>query len=708
MAELGRDVFVLEPRRDRPQGRFNLVAGLAVAVVASLAYVLALTVRSLPSPSVAAALFTAGPVLCLVALIIYWSVTSDLTEPAARWAAAGIAVSFVALTLQYISFPIVAADGGVFGTGVQSSAALYLLFHFALYAGAAVGAAGLSPRWVGPFVLGGAATALAIALDLVPLPVLIDAQVVFTPLVRGLDGVLLVMGAVATLGWVRRAGRTTTPLAGWFGVGLALSLAELGLNAAAAQRYDAVWWSSLSLRVATFGVLAFGAVGFLLRDRRRFSGYTESELHRRESQLTATGRVTDALMANAVLLSRATTPRDVADTLAESVCALTACQRVLVLEARTPLGMTVLASRGYDPASLAVLEELLADPATRAERLVGRNHPFYEVGREPILARYPLLDRIPAEAGVRRMAVVPMEAAGVVRGTVSVSSDEHREWNATDRAVLAALAAQGGPALARASLHAQEHHNAEVLQRSLLPPTVPTAPGLEISCRYLPGDSAATVGGDWYDVEVLPDRRVLLTVGDVVGKGIRAAAMMGMLRQSARALARVDPGPGQVLDRLDEVGVELGDQAFATVLGILWDPTTSCIRTSRAGHPPAVLVRGNGHAVRLDAGLSPPIGSPVGSRSEHTVPVQAGDHLVLYTDGLVESRDVSIDEGIDDLIREAERGVAAGMSTDELADHLLALRRHEDDVALLVARVREVGEVCPATFLTPAAPAGLP
>src|SRR5512134_1479909 len=121
MPELERDVFVLEPRRDRPQGRFNLVAGVAVALAAALAYFAALTVRSVPPPSAAASLFTAGPVLCLVALVVYWSVSRDRAEPAVRWAAAGLAVCLAALTLQYISFPIVSPAGGPFGTDVDSS-----------------------------------------------------------------------------------------------------------------------------------------------------------------------------------------------------------------------------------------------------------------------------------------------------------------------------------------------------------------------------------------------------------------------------------------------------------------------------------------------------------------------------------------------------------------------------------------------------------
>ncbi len=691
MAEVERNVFVLEPRRQPPQGRFNLVAAVAVALVASLAYVVALTVGPAPSPTVAAAMFTAAPLLCLVALVVYWASGREPGEAAVRWAGGGLAVCFTALTLQYISFPTVSSGGGPLRTDVQSSAALYLLFHLALYAAAAAGAAQAPTTWVRSFVVTGCVLSFALAGNLVPLPLLIVDSILFTPLLTAVEIALAVLGGFATLAWAARAGQSTTPLAGWFAVALALSVADVVLNAATGSRFDPVWWSSLSLRVATFTVLAFGGLAFLLRDRKRFAGYTESELLRRESQLTVTGRITDALMANAVLLSRASSPGDVADALADSVRALTGCPRVLVIADGAPNGMVLLASRGYDEASLAVLDQLLHNPGTAASGLLHRERSFYAVGGEAIHRGCPLLAGIPADSASARMAVLPMLAAGVVRGMVAASADVVREWNDTDRAVLGALAAQGGPALARAAAHEQEHHNAEVLQRSLLPPSLPTAPGLQIACRYLPGDSAATVGGDWYDVEVLPDERVLLTVGDVVGKGIRAAAVMGMLRQSARALARVEPNPATVFDRLDGVSAELGDSGFATVLGVLFEPSTGSVTLSSAGHPPALHAGSDAAVTRLDAALAPPIGTPLGPRPQHTVPVAAGDYLVLYTDGLVESRGRTIDDGIAELMRGVQHAVSGGMSPEELAEHVLTLRRHTDDVALVVARVREDG-----------------
>lgn len=681
-------VFKPDARRDRPPPRFNVLASVLVACAAGLAYVVAVTVRTVPDPETATPLFTAAPLLCLIAMLVYQSVAREEFDLPLRWAAAGLTICFAALTLQFISFPIVSADGGWLGTNAQSSAALYLTFHAALYLGAAIGVTNGSSRWLIPFTVIGCLLPLALALNLVPLPELIDEQVLFTPVLTGIEIVLAGLGLLVAALWSVRSGRTPTPLVGWFGFALVLSVADLALNAATAERYDPVWWASLSMRVATFAVLALGGVWFVLGDRRRLQRYTEAELSRREFQLTLSGRATESLVANAVTLSRASTPGEVGASLTASISEVTGCPRVLVFETvHDPTsGLRLLGHRGYDEQSLVAAQEMSADPTSPAGFLHAGGDSLYLVGREQLFTRLPAIDKIPAQRREQRIAGIRMEVTGRLTGVVVVSDDLNQPWTDADQGVLAALVAQGGPALARARQHATEHHNAEVLQRSLLPAGLPDTPGLAIAARYVPGDPRAQVGGDWYDVDRLEDGRVLLTVGDVMGKGIRAAATMGALRQSVRVLSRVDPSPSALLDRLESAAADLGEGVYCTLLLMLWDPSNQTLTFCRAGHLPPLLVTTRDGARRLEGALSPPMGTSSYMRPQEVVQFTRGDHLLLYTDGLVEYRGEDIDEGIDRVTATVQASVVAGSDLDDLANELITLGAHDDDVALLVIR----------------------
>lgn len=681
-------VFAIDSRRPRPEVRFDVAVALGAAAASGAAYLWALNVGRLPGESVATAMFTAAPVLGAVALVVYRSAGHPGADARVRWASAGLTVSVVALALQYISFPIVTSGGGLLRTGTQSSAALYLLFHLALFGGAVAGAAGVDARWARRSTWLGVLLAVVVAADLLPQPTLISDQVVFTPTLTVIEVVLAVFGAAAFVAWSASSGRTTAPLVGFFGVALALSVADVALNAVSGARFDAVWWASLSMRVATYAVLAIGSVVSLTRSAQRMEGYTESELSRREAQLAVTGAVSDTLMANAMALSRATGPVEVGETMATSITALTGCHRVMVVQfTNTPPGTRVIAQRGYDDRSVASVLALNQDPGSPVGHLWSGGTAVFLTGHDTILRRFPGVGTVPAQDDVARLAAVRLESAGVLDGAVVVSDDKLQPWSEADRAVIAALVAQGGPALDRAGQHAAERTRAEVLQRSLLPPHVPQAPGLEIAACYVPGESGLEVGGDWYDVQTLVDGRVLLTVGDVVGKGIHAATTMGVLRQSIRALSRVDPSPATVLDRVDAVALELDERGFATVVAALWQPADRTLTLARAGHVPALLMQPDGSARRIDDGLSPPLGCGPVERAEHTEVVAPGSTLLLYSDGLVETRTEDLDAGIALLMEETGSAVAGGGDVQQVADHLVALRQHADDVSLLVVRL---------------------
>ena len=683
-------MFDIGPRRTRPQGRFNLLVGLAIALAAAGAYVLGLAARTPTDPDLATVLLTLSPTLCLGALLIYVSRARASRDLPLSWAAAGLTICFVALTLQLISFPVVVADGGLLRTDPQSSAALYLLFHLGLVVGGFGGALRVTRRAIPAVTWVGILLSICVAANLVPLPTLLDDQVNFTPLLIIVEGLVTALSVAAAVLWSVRAGRTTTHLIGWFGVGLAVAGADVLLNAAADARYDPVWWSSLSMRVATFAVLATGALLHVLRDIRRMEGWTEDELTRRETQLAATAGVTASLMANAVALARASTPQEVAGILARSVTDLTGCRCVLVLEAgRGHRPMTTLTSLGYDADSIRGIDSVAAQVGSPALHLTRGGPSVYLSGHDDVIQRFPALLQIGAQQRVSRLSAVRMEAAGVLSGAVVASDDGSRKWSQEDRTVLEALVAQGGPALARARLQADEHQAAEVLQRSLLPSELTVPAGLSIAARYVPGDTHVRVGGDWYDCLPLPDGRVLLTVGDVMGKGVQAATVMGVLRQSIRVLATIDPSPAVVLGRLDEIGAELGDKAFATVVCALWDPSSGTARLSRAGHLPPLLIGADGQAVEVQDALSTPVGVRRGPRPEATISVPPGTYLVLYTDGLVERRHSPLTAGIDAVTLSTREGILAGSTMDAIADTLLTLSAGEDDIALLVIRFND-------------------
>ncbi|MYS14491.1 PP2C family protein-serine/threonine phosphatase, partial [Streptomyces sp. SID4982] len=223
------------------------------------------------------------------------------------------------------------------------------------------------------------------------------------------------------------------------------------------------------------------------------------------------------------------------------------------------------------------------------------------------------------------------------------------------------------------------------LQRSLLPQTPPDQPeGLEIAVGYRPAGSGTEVGGDWYDVLPLSDGKVGLVVGDVMGSGVRAAAIMGQLRTTTRALARLDLPPAELLGHLDETAATLSE-SFATCVYAVCDPRRGTCTLSCAGHLPPVLVRSDHEATLLDIPTAAPLG--VGGVPFGTLEVKLpeGSLLALYTDGLVETRDDAIDVGLRALCRALE---GATGSLQQTCDRLLDTVDHSsgDDVALLLAR----------------------
>ena len=252
-----------------------------------------------------------------------------------------------------------------------------------------------------------------------------------------------------------------------------------------------------------------------------------------------------------------------------------------------------------------------------------------------------------------------------------------------DDAFLGALAGQCAIALERARLYERERSTAATLQRSLLPDRLPDIPGVELAARFRAGSAEADVGGDWYDVFGLPDGRLVLVVGDVMGKGVRAAAGMGRLRSALRALAHANPLPEAVLSGLDKVfsATEDADQ-IATLVYLLVNPVARRAAVGGAGHLPLVLRRAGQAPELVDAGSgSTPLGWPE-PRAQRTLELGPGDLLLGLTDGLVERRGRRPRRGPRAGARGGgPRGGAAGRAgragrPDPAARHARAGRRH--------------------------------
>ncbi|MFD3679667.1 SpoIIE family protein phosphatase [Streptomyces sp. NPDC058613] len=292
------------------------------------------------------------------------------------------------------------------------------------------------------------------------------------------------------------------------------------------------------------------------------------------------------------------------------------------------------------------------------------------------------------KAGVHSFLMIPLVARDVVLGIATFYRTRPVGPFGSDDVTLAGeLGARAAISIDNARLYHHEHETAVVLQRSMLPQHVTPPAGIEIAHRYLPASDVNEVGGDWYDVLPLSGGRAALLIGDVMGHGIAAAAVMGRLSATVRALARLDMPPTALLHHLEATLADLAAPMLATFLYVVCDPATGRCTVTRAGHPPPAVAEPDG-TVRL---IETPPGVPLGvggvafTTTEFELP--PGSVLVLYTDGLIEARSRDIDERLTEL---------TGLLTephqplDHLCDSLIAHlvpASADDDIALLVARI---------------------
>lgn len=322
----------------------------------------------------------------------------------------------------------------------------------------------------------------------------------------------------------------------------------------------------------------------------------------------------------------------------------------------------------------------------------------------PIMYGDELADLIRGSEGERRAILAewaptaaiyaPIVLRGNVVGVIAIYRDRSGgTFTLDDLALVEDTARRAAIYYETARSYEREHSIASTLQTSLLPNRIPDRPDIRFASRYLAGADGMDVGGDWYDVVETDDGRYVITLGDVVGRGVLAAAAMGQLRDILRAYAFENFAPARALERLNALLDRTGGEHFATAVYLVYDPGASRLTYANAGHPPPLLV----HPDRSVTALQEAAGTPIGAWAdaaygEATVAFPPGSTLLLYTDGLVETRTRSVVDGIDEL---TETLRTAPSDPEDLVDAAIAgvAPNHSDDTALLALRSMPAAEL---------------
>jgi serine phosphatase RsbU (regulator of sigma subunit)/anti-sigma regulatory factor (Ser/Thr protein kinase) len=330
----------------------------------------------------------------------------------------------------------------------------------------------------------------------------------------------------------------------------------------------------------------------------------------------------------------------------------------------------------------------LDDPFDRMQSMVLRSSHVVRITQEELAEHSDLEGATPDGLPIRGWLAAPLVGRNGRRiGLIELSGKVGGEFDESDESMLVQLAQMASVAIENARLYEHEHGIAETLQRSLLPERLPEIPGVDVAARYVPGSIGVAVGGDWYDVIALSRDRVSLTMGDVAGRGIRAAAVMGQLRMAVRAYSLEEMPPVAVVQSVDRLLKRLELKEMATMIYLVVTSGSSEIRFVNAGHPPPLVLAPDGRAHYLQEDCSVPLGVvPHAGFKEMTAQVPPGSIILLYTDGLIERRGVPIQEGLARL----KRAVAGRIGEpkwlcERVLEEMLA-GEPSDDTALLAVR----------------------
>ncbi|HEX4831497.1 MAG TPA: SpoIIE family protein phosphatase [Trebonia sp.] len=411
-------------------------------------------------------------------------------------------------------------------------------------------------------------------------------------------------------------------------------------------------------------------------------------------QLSAAALRTARLQQATSMLAEALTVEQVVEVITEvGRTAIGALRSAVALLDPETLQLRVVNSDGLPSAgSDAAGRRLTMDTPSVMTRAIATRRPVLITDPDDLGRQFEGEASVADTGDERSWVGLPLLAAGQPLGALRFSFSSARRISEEERVFLEALAGQCSLAVERAEMYEREHQTAMTLQRSLLPDKLPTVPGLALDARYLPVTRNMDIGGDWYDVFRLPEGRMAVTVGDVMGKGLTAAAGMGRVRNALRALALTDSRPSAVLTGLDRLFTATEqEEQVTTVTYLVIDPATGEGLAGNAGHLPTLLIGPDGKASLDQTGAGTPLGWP-SPRRQHAFAMAPGSTAVFYSDGLVENRVRGLDAGLDELVRVASSAPAEmlgkpGQLLQYLVDHMLAGHEQDDDVTVLVMHV---------------------
>ena len=694
-------------RQPKPDLRLNVLGVLAATSIALVAYFFALLVNFRPPPTFAGVLFTIAPAAAIPATVLLAVRARAEQDDALRAVTAGLTVGCFAMLLQLTSFRPISPGGGLFGTSTAGSSMLYVVWHVALPAGALAATIG-RPRRTRRII----GVTFGVGVVILCATIVPDSWKVVHSNGSYYGGLVIALALVVcftlavVLRWMRINGLRPSATRGWITIAMVLSVYDVALNVLGHQRFGDIWWASLGLRGLTYAVLLAGLIVNTARQLQRLERYATTELARAEGEVNSWAEVTERLLAATSALSAAVTADDVAVLLtAAGASAIEVDDGVIYLVDREMPGRFRLIGDLREAELTHWVEATEALPYTDA--LLSRSAIFLE-NAEQIAHAYPRGVGLPDVGQVQSLVALPLVAGDVPVGALVLAGRRARDFRRLDRELLSGLVRVGAQALQRALLFEQQSSLATTLQEALLPQSLPARDDVELIGRYLPATAGVDVGGDWYDVLELDASRLLLVVGDVMGKGVPAATLMGQMRSAVRTLAAVDPDPAAILSGLDRLarGFALDDIVTLVIVALDTDAGTAVV--ANAGHlQPLIFTPGQpGAPVTTAVNMSPPIGVPVsGPRASLQLLLSPGSGLLLLTDGLVEERTNDLDLRMAALTERATELLAdPEADLETVADALVQPRIHrEDDVTVLLARLRSKvegsSETAPANSL---------
>ncbi len=679
-------------RPPKPELQLNLLGTLAATSLALLAYLIALLAHlSLPS-GFAIVLLAVAPACAIPATVLMAIRARAEQDEALRAVTAGLVIACVGMVLQLFAFRALSPGGGIFATSSGGSALLNLTWHLALPAGALAATLG-RPRSLRrrAGLVFGVAILLVFAIAVPGSWVVVNADGSYTALYVAALVTVIVFTIAVALRWVRRNGLRPTATRGWITVAMVLSVYDLILNVLGHRRYSSVWWASLGIRSATYAVLLSGLLVNTAIQLQRLERYATTELDRAEGEVNSWAEVTERLLAATSALSAAVTADDVAVLLTAAGAGAVEVDDAVIyqLERDGPHRFRLiggLRDGGLGPTAA----DIPGHPYTDVLRT---RTPIFLENAAQIAKAYPNGTGQSSTRPLQCLAALPLVAGETPVGALVLTGTRPREFRRLEQELLGALVRVGAQALHRALLYEEQSSLSTTLQSALLPQSLPARIDVDLVGRYLPATVGVDVGGDWYDVLELGGSSLLLVVGDVMGKGVPAATLMGQMRSAVRTLAAVDPDPAAILSGLDQLARGFALDDIVTLVIVSLDVDTGAAIIANAGHlSPLVFAPGEpGELATPETRTSPPIGVPVsGPRASSQLRLPPGSGLLLLTDGLVEERANDLDAALSALTQRA-----AGLLQDPeadletVADALVQPRVHrDDDVTVLLARLR--------------------